>query len=297
MGHPGSVQQQTPVQPTLAERRDGRWVLRRCARRGHILGHVDDAQVAAMTGPVGGGPGDGPLLRCLRCGTWMAEGGIVVAEVIGTPAQPAALGELPLPARGPHGRRFGLLRLIAAERWIRGLLMLGAGVAAFQVAEDRGTILSTLERLVAAAQPLGEELGLHITQWSLFQAAEDYLGGTGDPVRLAGVALIVYGILQVVEGVGLWSGRRWAEYLAVVVTSAFVPLEVYEIVHNATPVKWLALAANLAIVVYLVYKGRLFGLRGGHSAFLAELRDATLPADLLRSLGRSPSELTGTRVI
>ena len=59
----------------------------------------------------------------------------------------------------------------------------------------------------------------------------------------------------------------------------------------------MALVVNVIVVIYLVYKGRLFGVRGGHEQFLAELRDSTLPADMLRSLSRSTAELSGTRVV
>jgi len=38
-------------------------------------------------------------------------------------------------------------------------------------------------------------------------------------------------------------------------------------------------------------------VRGGHTAYLREVRDSTLPADLLRSIGRSPAELTSHRII
>jgi hypothetical protein len=67
--------------------------------------------------------------------------------------------------------------------------------------------------------------------------------------------------------------------------------------EKPTPLKAAALVLNVVIVVYLLYKGRLFGIRGGHDAFLGEVRDSTLPADLLRSLGRSPQELTGSRIV
>jgi uncharacterized membrane protein (DUF2068 family) len=109
--------------------------------------------------------------------------------------------------------------------------------------------------------------------------------------------LLAYGVVQVVEGVGLWGGWRWAEYLATVATSAFIPFEIHEIVLDPTPLKIVFLVVNVLIVIYLVYKGRLFGIRGGHGAYLKEVRDSTLPADLLRSLGRSPTELTSHRII
>jgi hypothetical protein len=90
----------------------------------------------------------------------VAPDDVGVAELVGTGDRPAALADLPLPARGPHGRRFGLLRLLAVERGIRGLAMVIAGLAAFHVADERGSILSYLERLAVAAQPLGEQLGI-----------------------------------------------------------------------------------------------------------------------------------------
>jgi len=51
------------------------------------------------------------------------------------------------------------------------------------------------------------------------------------------------------------------------------------------------------IVIHLLHKGRLFGIRGGHAAFLDEVRGSTLPADLLRSLGRSPQALSSSRIV
>lgn len=278
-------------------RRDARWVLRRCARRGHVLAFVNDPGLGSVTGPLAGPAGAGPVLRCLRCGNWVASDDVAVGEVVGTPALPVAVAELPLPARGAHGRRFGLLRLLAVERALRGLLMLIGGVAAFHVADERGSLLSWIERMAVAARPLGEELGVHLTDSWLFREIEKYLGGSGDPVRLVGLGLVLYGVLQIIEGIGLWGGWRWAEYLAVVATSAFIPLEIYELAHKPTPLKAAALVMNVFVVIYLVWKGRLFGVRGGHEQFLAEVRNSTLLADELRSLQRSPEELTSQRIV
>src|SRR2546423_14605743 len=45
-----------------------------------------------------------------------------------------------------------------------------------------------------------------------------------------GIAVLVYASLFVVEGVGLIMRRVWAEYLTVIITSSFIPFEVYELV-------------------------------------------------------------------
>lgn len=280
-----------------ARRRDARWVLRRCARRGHVLAYADDPAMGPLTGPVPGPLASPGLLRCLRCGAWVDPQDPLVSEVLGTPGAPVQLADLPLPARGAHGRRFGLLRLLAVERGIRGAVMVLGALVAFQVASERGSILSRIERILVAYRPLGQEIGVQLTGSWVVTELEKYLGGNGQALRLAGAGLLVYGIVQMVEGVGLWGGRRWAEYLAATATSLFIPLEVYEILHKPTPVKVGALVVNVLVVIYLVYKGRLFGVRGGHEKFLVELRDTTLPADLLTSVGRSPAELTGRRVV
>jgi uncharacterized membrane protein (DUF2068 family) len=72
------------------------------------------------------------------------------------------------------------------------------------------------------------------------------------------------------EAVGLWLGRRWAEYLTFVATVVFVPYEIYELTKSITSLKLLTLAINLLIVIYLLFAKRLFGLRGGGKAVRAE---------------------------
>src|SRR6202044_1394617 len=84
--------------------------------------------------------------------------------------------------------------------------------------------------------------------------------GTLDEV---GIALIAYGLLEGSEAIGLWYGKRWAEYLTFISTTVLLPLEIYEIVHEGTLLKVIGFLINLAVVVYLLFKKRLFGLRGG----------------------------------
>lgn len=286
---------------TGLSRRDAAWVLRRCARVGHVIAWIADQEVASRTEGASPGPETGhepsTLLRCLRCGTWVRPDDVAIGLVVGTPGARVAVGELPQPARGAHGRKLALLRLVAVERLVKGAAMVVAALAAYHVASTRGSLLAWLERLVVAARPLGEELGVHLTTAAPVQWLERTLGGDGEPLRLAGLFLVAYGLLQLAEGVGLWGGWRWAEYLAAVATSLFVPLEVYEIVESPSPVKFVGLLLNLVVVGYLVHKGRLFGVRGGYEAYAAEVRDATEMADVLRGLGRSPEELRSDALV
>ena len=87
---------------------------------------------------------------------------------------------------------------------------------------------------------------------------------------LLGIAIAAYAALEGVEAIGLWLGRRWAEYLTFIATVVFVPYEIYELTKSVTALKVLTLVINVAIVAYLLFSKRLFGLRGGGRAERAE---------------------------
>jgi uncharacterized membrane protein (DUF2068 family) len=61
----------------------------------------------------------------------------------------------------------------------------------------------------------------------------------------------VYAGIFLTEGLGLLRRKHWAEYMTLISTGLFIPLEVYEIIHHFTPVKVVVTALNVAIVWYL----------------------------------------------
>lgn len=87
---------------------------------------------------------------------------------------------------------------------------------------------------------------------------------------LIGAGVAAYAALEGVEAIGLWRGKRWAECLTFVATAVFLPYEIYELTKTISVLKIVTLVINLAIVVYLVYAKRLFGVRGGGKAVRAE---------------------------
>jgi uncharacterized membrane protein (DUF2068 family) len=281
----------SPATPRRLSRRDSRWLLRRCGMHGHVLAHLDDpvGQRFRATGP------DGVLLRCQRCGAFVrADDPATQADKIyGTLQAPAGLGDLPLVLRGAHGRKLALLRLLAVERGVRGVLLVVAAAGLAQLASSHVAVAEWLGRLAESAKPLGDQLGWDVARSHLLQQAESLLGSSSGTFTLVAWLVAGYGALQITEGLGLWGGWRWAEYLAAVATSLFVPLEVYELVDHPTLFKAGALLVNLVAVAYLVFKGRLFGIRGGHVAYLREVREATLLADELAAAGRGTQELVG----
>lgn len=56
------------------------------------------------------------------------------------------------------------------------------------------------------------------------------------------------------EGVGLLLRKQWAEYLTIIATASFIPLELYEIVQHVRAGRIIILIINIAMVVYLIYR-------------------------------------------
>jgi Predicted membrane protein (DUF2127) len=78
--------------------------------------------------------------------------------------------------------------------------------------------------------------------------------------------------------------RRWAEYLVLIATAAFLPIEIDELIHRATFFKAGALLVNLAIVAYLIWRKRLFLERPGHEVADFDDQDrASEPASSTRA--------------
>ncbi len=75
-------------------------------------------------------------------------------------------------------------------------------------------------------------------------------------IQAAGVIVLFYATLYMIEGIGLWHQSRWAEYLTIVATGLFIPLEIYEIINRVSVPKIAALLVNVAAVGYLIYRLR-----------------------------------------
>ena len=61
-----------------------------------------------------------------------------------------------------------------------------------------------------------------------------------------------YAGIFLTEGTGLLLRKRWAQYFTIIVTTSFLPLEMYELARQATIAKALVIAVNIAIVAYLI---------------------------------------------
>lgn len=141
-------------------------------------------------------------------------------------------------------RRRRILKLIAVERTLRGLLLLAAGVyLLFNLHTDFGKKADSIMRAVEL-DPRRPSLHRVVTYLHHLHASD---------LRIVAFGALGYGTLELVEGVGLWFDQLWAEYLTVVATSLLIPVEIYELVRHPSIWKAGGLAVNVAIVAYLAW--------------------------------------------
>ena len=137
-----------------------------------------------------------------------------------------------------------VLRLIAIERSLRGVLLLAAGVyLLFHLSTDFGQVA---ERIMRSVDIDPRQHFLHRIVARLHRLRAHQL-------RILGIAAIGYGALELVEGAGLWLDQLWAEYLTIVATSLFIPFEVYELAVRPSIWKTAGILVNVLVVAYLAW--------------------------------------------
>lgn len=70
-------------------------------------------------------------------------------------------------------------------------------------------------------------------------------------IKIFFVLSLVYATVRFVEAYGLWRLRAWAEWFAIISGSAYIPIEIYELIHKPTFFRLGVLIVNVAVVIYL----------------------------------------------
>ena len=236
------------------------WSLVVCALKGHLTYEPDEPGLRdRLMAPTAGGT----AWRCLRCGAFVTDG------QHGSGAAAAA----PLVRRGKELRGELILRVFAVERFLRFLVI---GVAAYGVwwfKYDQAGIQRAYNSALPAIRALYQDLGFDVSNSKLLVVIHHALTISPRWITILTIGLPAYALIELVEGIGLWRAQRWGEYFAMVATSIFLPLEVWELAMGH--ITWLKVATfviNLLLVVYLVWTRRLFGVRGGKAAYEARAR-------------------------
>jgi uncharacterized membrane protein (DUF2068 family) len=239
------------------------WSLRACGRRGHLTYRPTETDLAdRLTAETA----VGTVWRCLRCGDF----------VLDEPTLTGPANEAPIVLRGPALRDAVILRLLAAERAIRGLLLVLAAYGVYEFRTVKGSLQAAFEHYLPLFKPIADAVGYDLTNAGPVKLIEDAFSVSANALIWIALGVLLYGALQLTEATGLWLLKRWGEYVAVVGTSLFLPLEIYELIEKITVIRVGALLINIVAVVYLVWTKRLFGARGGHAAHEAALHSESV---------------------
>ena len=239
------------------------WNRRTCSRRGHVTYaptephlhehlHADTALGAAW--------------RCLRCGDF----------TLGEPHGSGKAEDAPLVIRGKALRDLFILRVLAVERLIRGVFIVLVAIAVWKFSNSQTSVQQFFNDNLTLFQPIAQHFHYDLNNSPVVGTIQKTFSYKHSTLEITAAALLVYALIEIVEGFGLWAAKRWAEYLTVVATAAFLPLEIYELTEKVSWLKIATLLINVLAVVYILLAKRLFGLRGGAAKYEAERHSASL---------------------
>ena len=139
------------------------------------------------------------------------------------------------------------IRLIAFFELLKGTLVaIGALGLLTMLHKDVGNTLNEAV-LRLRVDPDNRYIHVLITQLS---------GATPRQLEAVSAGSFLYAALRYVEGLGLMWRQRWAAYVTVIATAAFIPLELFELTRRVSWLKLVVIAMNVAVVWYLVARLR-----------------------------------------
>src|SRR4051812_15472124 len=148
-------------------------------------------------------------------------------------------------AEQSHAHRKGL-RTVASIETLKGILVLILAFALIALLQHdvdlQGAAMNVLDAM--HIDPDRRLAGMFI----------DAAGKVMDwNVIVVGLGAFAYSALRFIEAYGLWFERVWAEWLAIISGSLYVPIELYELIRHATAIRWATLIINLLIVAYIAW--------------------------------------------
>jgi uncharacterized membrane protein (DUF2068 family) len=132
------------------------------------------------------------------------------------------------------------------------------GIVAFKVLRGVILLLIALKGFTLVGQDLRPHFDAAVARLKLDPETEffDRLGAriddiTSGMVGWAATGVLLYGVLSLIEGLGLALRARWAGLLVVAESGFFIPLEIYALIRDPSVTILAILILNCAIVVYL----------------------------------------------
>jgi uncharacterized membrane protein (DUF2068 family) len=140
-----------------------------------------------------------------------------------------------------------LIRMIAVFKLLKAALLIAVGLGALRLIQSDATNL--LEHWMRV-------FGLVPGSRYIVRVLQSAIELTPNRFKVVGIVSFVYSGLFLLEGIGLWLLKRWAEWFTVIMTSSLIPVEMYEILRHPSEIKVLVLIFNIAVVGFLLYQIR-----------------------------------------
>ncbi|MEU7254502.1 DUF2127 domain-containing protein [Streptomyces rimosus] len=239
------------------------WNRRTCARRGHVTYQPQEPELQDR---LRADTALGEAWRCLRCGDF----------TLGAPRGAGPAADAPLVPRGKVLRDTFILRFLAVERALRGVFIVLVALAVWKFSNSQDAVRRLFDEYLDVLRPVAGHFHYDLDHSPVVGTIQKTFGYKHSTLLIVAGLLVAYALVEIIEGVGLWRAKRWAEYLTVVATAAFLPLEIYELTEKVSWLKIATLVINIIAVLYILLSKRLFGLRGGRDAFEAERHSASL---------------------
>ncbi|WP_262063603.1 DUF2127 domain-containing protein [Streptomyces sp. STR69] len=239
------------------------WDRRHCARHGHVTYAPDETVLRERLRVE---TKFGTAWRCLRCGDF----------ALGDPHGSGPAENAPLVPRGKVLRDLFILRFLAIERAVRGVFIVLVAAAVWKFSNSQDSVRKLFDDYLNVFRPVFKHFHYDLDHSPVVGSIQKTFGYKHSTLVLVAVLLLAYALIELVEAGGLWYAKRWAEYLTVVATAAFLPLEIYELTEHISWLKIATLVLNILAVLYIALAKRLFGLRGGRKAFDEERESASL---------------------
>ena len=255
------------------------FALRSCGLRGHATFAPDEPELRerlTVDTPAG------EAWRCLRCETF----------VVGPPRRRGPANTAPEIPRGRFLRDRTLMRLLAVERAFRAVVFLLVAVGVLKVSGSRERLQQVLDKDIPLLKPLANQIGWDPENSKLVHQVAHAFALSSSTLQWIAIGLAGYALIELIEAVGLWLMQRWGEYFAVIATSVFLPLEIYELTEKITALRLFALIVNIVAVVWLLWSKRLFGLHGGGKAYREEHEAESLLSVESAGLSGTPAAAT-----
>jgi uncharacterized membrane protein (DUF2068 family) len=141
-----------------------------------------------------------------------------------------------------HRHNKGLV-LIAVYKLLQALLFVAIGVGALRLLhKDIDDVLMQI------AKNLRFNTESRFVDFILDRASL-----LNDPIlRRIGLAAFCYAGVGILEGIGLYLEKVWAEYLTLLITASFLPFEIHEIIRRFTMARVALLVVNILVFLYLL---------------------------------------------